>query len=93
MSNYKYDEMIKVKRHGKLLAIDTVCGWQYWEYDGALYSINSDGNPERMSIWCSMSRLDGHLHQLWQICGKKKFTECDDMVIVDKERISQFSWA
>ena len=86
-------DMIKVKRHGKLLAFDTVGGWQFWEYDGALYSINSDGNPERMSIFCSISRLNGHLHRLWQICGHKHFTEDEDMVIVDKDRLSQFSWA
>ena len=86
-------DMIKVKQNGKLLAIDTVCGWQYWEYDGALYSINSDGNPERMSIWCSMSRMNGHLHNLWRICGHKHFTEDEDMVIIDKDRLSQFSWA
>ena len=86
-------DMIKVKKHGKLLAIDTSSGWQYWEYDNVLYSINADGNPERMSIWCSMNKLNMHLCHLAHICGHKKFTECDDMVIVDTERMKQFSWA
>ena len=86
-------DMIKVKQHGKLIAFDVESGWQYWEYDGYWYSINADGNPERMSIWCSIDRLNEHLHRLNQICGRKKFTESDGMVIVDKDRIAQFSWA
>lgn len=86
-------DMIKVKRHGKLLAMDIGAGWQYWEYNGIVYSINADGDPSRMSIWCSMDRLNTHLHHLWQVCGHKKFTEDKDVVIIDKERISQFEWA
>ena len=83
-------DMVKVKRHGKLLAMDIGAGWQYWEYNGALYSINSDGDPNRMSIWCSITRLPEHLRKLERIHGYKYFAENKDMVIIDKERIAQF---
>lgn len=87
------EEMYNIKKNGKLLAFNMLTGWQYWEYNGIVYSINADGDPSRMSIWCSMDRLDCHLHRLWQICGHKHFTEDKDVVIIDKERISQFEWA
>lgn len=89
------EEMYNIKKNGKLLAFENreESGWQYWEYSGIIYSINADNDPSRTSIWCSINRLNRHLHHLWQICGYKHFTEDEDMVIVDKERIAQFEWA
>lgn len=89
------DEMNNIKKNGKLLAFNSrrESGWQYWEHNGIVYSINSDGDPDRASIWCSIKNLNCHLYYLYKVGGRKFFTEDEDIVIVDKNRMSEFEWA
>ena len=87
------DEMYNITKNGKLLAFNMLTGWQYWEYNEIIFSVHFDRDPSRVSLWCSINRLDSHLHRLWKICGYKYFTEDKDMVIIHKERLSQFEWA
>lgn len=81
------------KKNGHLVALDTSTGWQYWAVDGCLYSINADGDAERTSIWCSLARLNAHLHKLMKITGRRFFTGSADMVIIDKPFFDSFPWA
>lgn len=82
-------EIYRIKKNGKVIALES--SWQYWIDGDILYAISSDGL--RYSIWCSFDRLNRHLHRLYQITGKKFFTEDTDMVIINKEFLSQFAYA
>ena len=82
------EEIIQIKKDGKLVAISPGC--EYWVKDDVLYSVNSSGT--NFIIWCSVSRLEKHLHRLYQITGSRFFTNDPTMVIIDKEFISQFSY-
>lgn len=82
-------EIAQIKKKGKLIALSP--GWQYWVMDDAIYSVSSSGL--NYNIWCSVSRLDSHLHRLYQVIGRKFFTEDPTMQIVDKDFISQFRFA
>lgn len=82
-------EIIKIKAGGKLIAICP--GWQYWYNDGAVYSIRSDGLHYNM--WCDVSSLARHLHRLYQVTGKKYFTESDGMTVIDAAFIKRYAYA
>ena len=82
-------EITHIKQTGKLVAIST--GWQYWLVDGVLYSVSVTG--ANYNVWCAVSRLNAHLHRLFQITGKRFFTESPDTVVLDRQFISQFSYA
>lgn len=82
-------EIARIKQNGKLVAI--AAGWQYWLVEDILYSVSTTG--ENYSIWCSLARLNYHLHRLFQITGHRFFTEDPDMLVVDKQFIAGFSYA
>ena len=89
MTDYQREQIYKIKKEGKLIAI---CGfWQYWLQGNIIYSIGADGIS--YSIWCGVDRLNRHLHRLYQITGRKYFTEHTDTLILDKDFISQFAYA
>lgn len=83
-------QLVEIKKRGHLVAFEHN-GWQYWVFDGALYSVHSDGDPERVGIWCSLSRLAPHLARLHQVLGYRFFTENPDMSVVDRDFFAQFS--
>lgn len=82
-------EILNMKKNGKLIAIST--GWQYWLVNDVLYAIRSD--HKNYCFWCAVSRLNRHLHRLYQITGKKMFTEDKDVTIIDNSFLSQFDYA
>lgn len=83
------NEIMTIKKHGKLIAICNV--WQYWIYNGVMYSINVDGM--NISFWCSIDRLNRHLYKLYQIHDRLYFTDDPNMVIIDKNFLSKFAYA
>lgn len=82
-------DIIRIKRSGKLVALSP--GWQYWLMNDVLYSVSTSGT--NFNIWCSVSRLNAHLHRLYQVIGHRFFTDDPAMQIVDRQFISQFSYA
>lgn len=82
-------DVIRIKKTGRLLAFND--GWQYWLCGDVVYAVGTDG--ERFNVWCSTERLGMHLHKLFLITGKKYFTEGSDMMIVDNEFMTRFSYA
>ena len=82
-------DIIKIKQNGKLIAFCN--SWQYWLLENVLYSINVEGTV--VCVWCGLNRLNAHLHRLWQVTGKKFFSESSDMVVIDKEFLSRYSYA
>ena len=62
------DEYFRIKSNGKLVAIDGE--WQYFHYGNAVYSLSSDGNPERACTWCRLSELRKHLRELRMCIGE-----------------------
>lgn len=82
-------DIIKIKKTGNLIAF--IDGRQYWLNGNILYSIRSDG--ENFNVWCGIENLPQHLHRLYQITGKKYFTENKDMTIINKNFIKRFAYA
>lgn len=82
-------EIMNIKKNGKLVALDTC--WSYWVLGDVLYSVSVTG--DNYNIWCGLSRLNFHLHRLFQVTGKRFFTETPSMTVIDKNFISQFSFA
>ena len=82
-------EIVEIKKRGKLIAFNHC--WQYWLYEGYLYSINVEGTV--LCIWCGANRLGQHLHRLYQVTGHTFFTEDEEMMAIDKEFLSQFTYA
>ncbi len=80
-------EIVEVKKNGRLIAFG--CSWQYWLYNHALYY--TDG--VNIGIWCTENRLAQHLHRLYQLTGRRFFTEGEDMMIVDKNYLKKFEYA
>lgn len=82
-----------VKKYGKLIAIRNgePEGFQYWRCNGVIYSISTSGVS--LNFWCSENKLESHLHRLWQVTGKKFFTERPDMVVIDKQFVSSYRFA
>lgn len=89
MKNYIEKEIYKFKKDGKLIAISHM--WEYWLVDETLYAVRTDGT--NYCFWCSVERLNRHLHRLYQITGKKMFTEDKDIFIVNNKFLSQFAYA
>ncbi len=86
-------DIIRIKQHGTLIALDQGISGQYWHHDGALYFISVDGTRDSL-IWAADSRLAGHLARIYQITGRRFFTEDPDKVIVDTTKfLSQFIYA
>ena len=72
---------ITVKKHGRLIAFDQ-CR-QYWSYNGILYSIRpADGQCD---FFGAESRLNAHFLRLFQITGKRFFSDDPGMLIMDPE--------
>ena len=82
-------DIIKIKQSGKLIAIST--SWQYWLLDNILYSVNVEGTT--LCVWCGLNRLEAHLHRLWQITGKRFFTEGTDVTVIDKDFVARYNFA
>lgn len=78
-----------VKKNGRLIALSDY--WQYWLYNGALFSVSVDG--EVITLWCSESNLARHLQHLYGIKGHKFFSEGKDMTLVDKKYLAQYAYA
>jgi len=86
-------DICKIKKNGKLVAIENgeFGGFQYWRYNGVVYSVSTSG--ESYNIWCSEKELGRHLHRLWQVTGKKFFSEGLNMTVIDKQFVSGYQFA
>ena len=87
-----WNEMSDIMKYGKLVMSETCYdfgNWQYWQYKDWWYSINTDGNPDRVSIWCNIKELPGHLRHLERICGYK-FEKQPRMIVIHPELIPQY---
>lgn len=82
-------EIVNIKKNGKLIAIEP--GWQYFVLCDVLYSVASSG--QHYNVWCGISHLNKYLHRLYQVTGRKYFTESKDMLIINKEFIKMFAYA
>ena len=82
-------DIVRIKKNGKLLAFDK--SWQYWLLNDIVYSVNVEGT--HCCLWCATSRLNIHLHRLYQIMERKFFTENSAMCIIDKDFFSQYAYA
>jgi hypothetical protein len=80
-------DIFRIKKHGHLIALSN--GWQYWLYNGIIYSINTAG--DHVNVWCDVPGLPAHLIRLYQITGKRFFTE--QTQVIDKSFIKKFIYA
>lgn len=81
--------IFNIKKNGSLIALDSC--HQYWLYDNTVYSISITG--KYFSFWCAVSKLTAHLVRLYQVTGKKYFSDDPDMVITDKKFFANYIYA
>ena len=82
---WRVDRMLKIKQHGKLIGMrDT---WQYWAYNDAVYAVPTDGDADRVTIWCALSVFKNHLIDHARITGKRWE---DTILVINKSLIPQY---
>lgn len=80
-------EIFRIKKSGNLIALSE--GRQYWLYNDVIYSINTA--EDYFNVWCSVSRLPAHLMRLYQVTGKRFFTE--ETQVINKTFVKKFIYA
>ena len=74
----KEQERKRIERDGHMIASSPF--WAYYLRNGVIYSISPLGE---ICFWCTEDRLARHLHRIWQITGRKCFSDDPYVTIVD----------